>query len=392
MASEAAPLEVTQRYNTVAATAALRALIALAAQARAAMAGLPPVGVVPSASPRLPAMKSGDIPGGARPTFTVPARTTSTSATYHQGYSPVMRGDKAAVPGGPGQARTAGQASSAASAPPARSMAPPIIGPGHGASQSALAQHQSRLGRQVERGFRTRGATTSLGPLAVTGSGINLTSGLMRVAGPAAAYAALIYVGAKTTERFIFDPAIEAGERSRANGTSFAREFLTSASNAASDTAVGAGRKLAGGVTSVVEGVLTYAKKGTAASRELGPLLPAAWLIGKIDSEFEQRVDAAISNMREWVNVNLMGERSAAQRRGDASRVLDDDLAAAVNRARDMAARDAEKAADQLLGRGFPGTKGTLRDIARVPYEELHRAREVGEVEERWRRRNGVRD
>lgn len=353
MAEEKQGAHVPVAVNTAEALARLRELELQAARTRAALQNMPAASTSGANNPSLPPVPTPAAPGSKADDF-----KASTTSPVPPAVVPVAtRPQKSAVPTVP-TPRTA-PASAGSGARASMDAATPSTA-GADAKLSAMQQHQSRLHQEFAKGPAITNEGLKLGPLTVGADGFSLRSAFTKTVGPAAGYMALAYVGLKAGEggaEFYFEAVSEAAER----GVPINQVLAEKASDPI-------------GIVSDVGGGLLAGTIGAAdtLSRPLRTITTATiGLLASLGRNDGMARDMMLLNQVAQQNVDnllarLRGEKTTTQIMAAEEEQWQKDLNDALAEASRDAKREAQKAAEQLMGMGFPGTLDELKGDDRI--------------------------
>lgn len=383
--------------NVEKALADLRRVIELAREAKAATDGLPsPTGQgSPSSHPLTSQrMPRAQIPGGKAADMARPRMAPTTSAAE----SPALRA--AAERGTPNLSPSVPRAATNMAANQAHMLAPSSgisRGAAQMATQAAMQNQGTRLAEQIMHGPRMTNGGPALGPVGLK----NLANGsamgqMMRALGPGAGYAAAAYVGLKTMQSAsvgLADAIDEAARTGRDVNSVLAEKIYAGGVEWSREQAGGPLRAAAEVVKAVYDvfGGLGEAAKDRGlwgyVTRAFIPLSGALAMLG----DPRDRAEAVKEGIDDYVDFAMGQHTGGLTRRQQRKRAADDAyekaMAAVAARAAEMAAKDSERVADQLVGLGFPGTFDQVKNNphVRAAVEELSNTAKA-EAEQRLER------
>jgi hypothetical protein len=366
----------------------LERVIFKAAEARGALAGLPPPGGRGATSPRLPAMPGARVGGGkAEELRSNIAFKPSAEATHAAGL-----GGKSAISNGAAQSAIQAAAQRAATGP-TRPRTLKHAGAVDAAADLAESKVTGRIARKLTE-FQIQRGGVDLGPLQLNAQGIGLGATFSKLLGPVAG-ATLAAVGAVKAASALWD--FESG-------------IVAEAAKAGRDPRAVMFEKVGQGVSGLVKKAqglgLAGADIGIGADLEILRILSGnsnvvpssvGWVVNKITSALgyawdESKAQQTAAGAHEIVSnaiARLKGEPTSQQRRQSAwdqnTRALD----AALETAQSTLEEHARKVSEQLHGLGFPGTRDEFKKMV---IEELKPEFDRAATEGHVRRVNGVQD
>lgn len=355
----------TLTVSTAQAIAELDAVILKAREAQALTQGLPSPGSMGPQSVRLPRIPRGEVPGGKAPEMESRSYTRTLEDQY--GVTEVLGAKSTTVPrvSGPGAATS--RAIAELPQPPL-SLKPPTGA--KLASDMAQAQGMDRLVKKLGAVEIQRGKL-EVGPLELGATGAGVQGNFARKLLPAAVYGMIAYGALKTVHEGLeleHETIVEAAKTGRDPTMLFLEKTSHKASGVLAkgfglfgDLAETVAQTSIGLARSQLEGLARFTPAGAAAAAAAA-LTGQAYDAQKAEayargvSELFHKEIAYITGTNSTPQLsNAVGERIGA---GTAA------LARAMNNARDWAQANAKKAAEQLLGKGFPGTRRELREVA----------------------------
>lgn len=355
----------TLTVSTAQAIAELDAVILKAREAQALTQGLPSPGSMGPQSVRLPRIPRGEVPGGKAPEMESRSYTRTLEDQY--GVTEVLGAKSTTVPrvSGPG---------AATSRAIAELPQPPLgLKPPTGAklaSDMAQAQGMDRLVKKLGAVEIQRGKL-EVGPLELGATGAGVQGNFARKLLPAAVYGMIAYGALKTVHEGLeleHETIVEAAKTGRDPTMLFVEKTSHKASGVLAkgfgmfgdlaETVAQTSIRLA---RSPLEGLARFTLAGAAAAA-------AAALTGQAyDAQKAEAYSRGVSELFHKEIAYITGANSTPQLSNAVGERIDAGTAAlvrAMDNARDWAQANAKKAAEQLLGKGFPGTRRELREVA----------------------------
>lgn len=365
----------------------LERVIFKAAEARGALAGLPPPGRSGAASPRLPAMPGARVGGGKADELRSRLQfKPSAEATHAAGL-----GAKSAIVNGAAQSAVQAAAQRGGTGP-TRPRTLKHAGAVDAAADIAESKVTGRIARKLTE-FQIQRGGVDLGPLQLNAQGIGLGATFAKLLGPVAG-ATLAAVGAVKAASALWD--FESG-------------IVAEAAKAGRDPRAVMLEKIGQGVSGLVKQAqglgLAGADIGVGADLEILRVLsgnsvipsPLGWIVNRISSALgyawdESKAQQTAAGAHEMVSnaiARLKGEPTSQQQR----RTVWDQNARALDAALETANRTLEeharKVSEQLHGLGFPGTRDEFRKMV---IDELAPEFARAATEGHRRKVNGVQD
>lgn len=349
--------------DTSFAMAQLRALQDYARLVRGELGTMPAAPGPVTRSPLIAPSPSGTIPGGRIDNLTMPIAKpkgitidTGTPVTMKRNFNaiPVDIPDEPAA-AAPARNRTGAGRGSRGNA----------ASPGDAASGDAMDRHFARMGKQVGAGPVLTNTSLQLGPLSLNGNGANLRGAFMKTLGPAAIFMTAVYA-----EMRAFAALGESVESALAEAQSSGKDL----GDVLVEKAAHIPGRIAAGIVGGGVGLFLDAAEG-AGKFGVGVLaLLGAQSNGQADGNIQayKKVFSDAKTDLSDALTGISGGKKSWEIKAELQQAKEGQLkrirAEAMEAATQQAQEDARKAAEQLLGMGFPGTLDDLNEIAKRAY------------------------
>lgn len=352
--------------DTRTAIAQLQTLQAFARRVRSELGGLP---VAPSTaitkSPLIAIAPSGEIPGSS--VNVTKARMAADAGNISIGTQGAAVGTMQTFSQRRAEARAlkVDKASRAASKKAASAFANPNfsmsgVTPSGAAELSAGQQQLANLTKKVQKGVGIGVTGAHIGPYQVSTHGIGLIHAFGQTIGPYAGYLAIGYLGVKTSGaigRAAMDAVADAAEQGKT-----LNEYLFD--EGAWNFAVKGGKKASAAAYELFDAASSEVRDGIGG---IGAILLGETKNKKLISNWNLKVQQSHEEVSDFI-AKLRGEKTSGQRRAEADdqrRVATEIAIAAANR---KAEELGKRAAEQLIGMGFPGTLDDIKSETSAVY------------------------